>query len=126
MKFREAWELLTEGATITNVSSLGQVPEVDFDMKESFLDDLKKWRDSLLNARSDDEQDIAFDRLKTNLQRTLRNVDWRVIVYIGSLRHETGYLVIEGHGFDMDLLAVIVEPEAKIESADIILSDMDI
>ena len=126
MKFREAWDLLTE-ATLTPVNSLNEVPNVPFDMRESFRDDLDHWRLSFFNAKSDEEQDIAFDKLRNNLQKTLRNVDWRVVVDLRSvISCEASFLVIEGHGFDMDLLAVVVEPEARISSADIILSDMDI
>ena len=96
-------------------------------MRESFRDDLDHWRLSFFNAKSDEEQDIAFDKLRNNLQKTLRNVDWRVVVDLRSvISCEASFLVIEGHGFDMDLLAVVVEPEARISSADIILSDMDI
>ena len=118
LTFNEAWKLLDEDFTSNIISKLEDDPDyVKADSEFSFKDTLIKLRNEFLTAKTDEEQDAAIETLRQKLTNLLNGLDWKIIIELAPHK----YMVMSGNSFTLDLLVSVLEPDANIVFASLLV-----
>ena len=125
ISFTEAWKALNEEIETNYIYNLRSDPDFgNTDPDLSFLDALIALRNEYLEAKTDEEQDAAMEKLHSKLIKFLGNSQWKIILDLSNnRRYSDKYMVLTGFGFALDVLFMVLEPSVDIVYASIIADD---